>query len=594
MENRQQKILAFFLVTFLFVVYKQSVLDPFIYGPQEAQKRQVEDKTANVSKSNASNNENNGEVNSSFQLATEQKIAKVIELNRNPNDKEVVGEGLILISTSKKKLILSLLGGRFTSLFLNDYRKDLEESEDGAVKKLNMITHKDGDPFPLGIKSGDVDDRWVKYSLVNTPSNLTPKGDNRSINIEKETLLILKGDLPDGREITKSFTFYPEGYIVNLDVVLSEASSDASKLELYWTKYISENQESSITTYDPPGFSWFDGKKVNREQFSGLAPKNGDQSIETSTGAVKWISSGDKYFMSTLISAEGESLSSSISREDNLYYSKLGGSEIAGKFKIYTGPKSYEQLKKVGFDLQKNVNFGFSGILSAPLLALLHFFYGIFSNYGLAIVLLTIVVKFLLYPLNAVSYKQMKAMQELGPELKRIRENIKDKQQQQFEMMALYKKRGVNPLGGCFPVFLQMPIFLGLFTALNLDVELRHAPFALWITDLSAPEKLMIGDFGLPVMVILFVSSMILQQMIMPSGAEPSQKKMMMILPIVFGFLFVNFPAGLTLYYLTNNLISIAQMKALHGGKSNKTSLLITGGVSVAVFIFAFILTQIG
>jgi YidC/Oxa1 family membrane protein insertase len=158
-------------------------------------------------------------------------------------------------------------------------------------------------------------------------------------------------------------------------------------------------------------------------------------------------------------------------------------------------------------------------------------------------------------------------------------------------MMELYKKKGVNPLGGCLPVLLQMPIFIGLYAALSLAVELRHAHFAGWIDDLSAPEKLMLSStFGIPVMVILFVISMMVQQWTTPTTMDPAQKKVMMVMPVVMGFMFASFPAGLTLYWLTSNLISIGQQNAMHSSdKHGKSPLAITLSVSAAVFALAFV-----
>lgn len=142
-------------------------------------------------------------------------------------------------------------------------------------------------------------------------------------------------------------------------------------------------------------------------------------------------------------------------------------------------------------------------------------------------------------------------------------------------------------------MLLQMPIFIGLYSALMLAVELRHAPFALWVADLSAPEKCMIAGFGVPVMVILFVLSMMVQQWITPSTADPAQKKMMLFMPVIFGFMFMNFPAGLTLYWLTNNLISIGQAQAAHRDMKKGAGVQITLGISLAVFLFAFVLTKL-
>jgi YidC/Oxa1 family membrane protein insertase len=187
----------------------------------------------------------------------------------------------------------------------------------------------------------------------------------------------------------------------------------------------------------------------------------------------------------------------------------------------------------------------------------------------------------------------MRKMQKLAPELKKLRETVKDKQQQQLKMMEMYKKHGVNPFGGCFPMLAQMPIFIGLYSALMSAVELRHAPFALWIHDLSAKEALMVGGFGIPVMVILMVITMLIQQMMTPV-ADPAQKKMMMFMPFIFGFMFSGFPAGLTLYWLTNNIVSIVQQRTFYTEKGKGHGVAITFAACAAVFSVVYIMTLIG
>ncbi|MCB0359410.1 MAG: YidC/Oxa1 family insertase periplasmic-domain containing protein, partial [Bdellovibrionales bacterium] len=276
-----------------------------------------------------------------------------------------------------------------------------------------------------------------------------------------------------------------------------------------------------------------------------------------------------------------------------LFRSRMSGTDTSGEFKIFVGPKKYELLESIDNGYERNINFGWTGFVAAPLLMLLHFFYHILGNYGLAIVGLTILVKFALFPLTNASFKQMKAMQEIQPEMKRIRETVKDKQQQQLELMALYKKNNVNPLGGCLPMLLQMPIFIGLYSALLLAIELRHAPFALWINDLSVAERLHVGGVGIPVMVMLMMVSMVVQQWMMPATGDPMQKKIMMVvMPVVFGFLFVNFPAGLTLYWLSNNLISIAQSRAVSHGNP-RLALKHTTFVAVGWFAFCALLVGV-
>jgi len=187
------------------------------------------------------------------------------------------------------------------------------------------------------------------------------------------------------------------------------------------------------------------------------------------------------------------------------------------------------------------------------------------GNYGVDIILLTGIVRVATIPLTQKSFKSMKEMQKLQPQLKRLQEQYKDDQPKlQKEMMELYKSHGVNPLSGCAPMLLQMPIFVGLYQALMHAIELRHAPFALWITDLSAPERLAVAGFSIPMLTILMGGTMIVQQWLTPQqGGDPTQRQMMMIMPVVFTYMFIGFPAGLVLYWFVSNLLGIAQQYAM-------------------------------
>jgi YidC/Oxa1 family membrane protein insertase len=222
---------------------------------------------------------------------------------------------------------------------------------------------------------------------------------------------------------------------------------------------------------------------------------------------------------------------------------------------------------------------------------MLRFFDSIFNNWGLAIILLTLLIKFAFLPLTRKSFTSMAAMQELQPEITALRARLKDDPtRMNQEMMALYKKNKVNPVGGCFPILIQIPVFLGLYNALNYSIELRHAPFALWIKDLSAPELFYVGSFGIPVMVILMGISMFIQQWTTPSTMDPMQKKIMMVMPVIFTFMFIGFPAGLVLYWLTNNVISIVQQHYIRKA-SIRLATQATILSSLLFFGFAFALT---
>ncbi len=499
-----------------------------------------------------------------------------------PADSQVAQAGAVVVKTGALKARFSLLGGRLTELALTEYR----DSQESGAPGLNLVEHTEQAPYPMGVYSGQLNDAWVNYRVVSGGANPSA-GAETFVEVAPGGTedLVLEGVLSDGRTIRKSFSFQHEGYFIDFAIVLSAASADGKGLEVEWTRFVPQD-ESSMFDQAGTEFAWFDGEKARRKKVSDL------EEASFAFGSAKWVSIADKYFMAALID-KAATAQSSAQKFGQTYTTRLAGTPTEAAFSLFAGPKLYDGLKKAGYELQRNVDFGILGMISAPLLELLHFFYGLFGNYGLAIVTLTILVRLALYPLNSASFKQMKKMQDLKPEMDKVREQFKDKQEQQMQLMALYKKHGVNPVGGCLPMVLQMPIFFGLYWALMLAVELRHAPYALWITDLSAPEKLKIAGLSVPVMVILFVISMVVQQWTTPSQMDPTQKKVMMFMPVALGFMFASFPSGLTLYWLTSNLISIGQQKGLYhahdGGKAS--ALKITLSVSVVVFILAYIVT---
>ncbi|MDZ7686758.1 MAG: membrane protein insertase YidC [Gammaproteobacteria bacterium] len=224
---------------------------------------------------------------------------------------------------------------------------------------------------------------------------------------------------------------------------------------------------------------------------------------------------------------------------------------LAAQF--YVGPKNQYRLEEISRGLDLTVDYGFLWWLAQPLYDLLYLIHSVVNNWGVAIILLTCVVKALLYPLSAASFRSMAKMRKLQPEMARLKERYGDDRQQFSQaMMELYKKEGANPLGGCLPLLLQMPVFLALYWTLLESVELRQAPFMLWINDLSAKDPF----FVLP---ILMGISMYVTQLLQPEPPDPMQARIFKLMPIMFTFFFLWFPAGLVLYWLINNCLSILQ-----------------------------------
>jgi YidC/Oxa1 family membrane protein insertase len=251
------------------------------------------------------------------------------------------------------------------------------------------------------------------------------------------------------------------------------------------------------------------------------------------------------------------------------------GAEKTYTYDLFYGPKKLTLLKEIGSNLEKIINFGWFDVIAKPTLYLLNWLYNIFGNYGIAIILVTVILKALFWPITQKGLKSMKNMQKLQPKMVKIKEKYKDDAaRMNQEVMNLYKTYKVNPLGGCLPMVLQIPVFFALYKVLLQSIELRHAPFMLWITDLSAPDRLYLGfDVpylgGLPVLTLLMGASMFLQQKMTPTTADPTQAKIMMFLPIIFTFMFLNFASGLVLYWFVNNLLSIFQQYMINRQKKS-------------------------
>ena len=299
----------------------------------------------------------------------------------------------------------------------------------------------------------------------------------------------------------------------------------------------------------------------------------------TYSGSLKWIAVQDRYFMTGIIPDHAEEASMRLFvREGNLveaqYLNAVGdirpGTQHAYKYALFFGPRSMKALKEVGHDLSEALNLGFFDIIAKPCVWLMNLLYGVIPNYGIAIIILTILIKIVLWPLGSKSYKSMSEMKKIQPLMKEVREKYKDdKKKMNEEVMGLYRTYKINPLGGCLPMVVQLPVFFALYRMLYQAIELRHAPFFLWIDDLSAPDRLfrfpvehipfMEPPYGIPVLTLIMGASMILQQKMSPPMGDPTQAKMMMFMPVIFTVIFINFSSGLVLYWLVNNILSIAQ-----------------------------------
>jgi YidC/Oxa1 family membrane protein insertase len=277
---------------------------------------------------------------------------------------------------------------------------------------------------------------------------------------------------------------------------------------------------------------------------------------------VAWTAIEEKYFISAII--PGEVRPAEVRRSPGpgilsyklIYpYMQLSpGESRAFSFALYIGPRDIDILHRQNAQLERTIDFGWFDIISKPLLLTLKFLNGFLHNYGISIIVLTIIIKILFWPLTNKSFKSMKGMQKLQPEIAALKEKYKDNREEfAKKQMELFKRYKVNPLGGCLPMLLQIPVFIALYRALMDSIELRHATFIpFWINDLAAKDPTYIAP-------LIMGASMFLQQKMTPTTVDPSQAKIMMFMPVIFTVMFLNFPAGLVIYWLVNNLISIAQ-----------------------------------
>jgi YidC/Oxa1 family membrane protein insertase len=369
------------------------------------------------------------------------------------------------------------------------------------------------------------------------------------------------GVSPEGLTIVKTFTFKADNYVFNLKAEV--ANHTGQTLTGHLDLDLSENfagEESSRFHF--LGYNGSVNHKSEEIKSGGL------KKPQTFNGKVEWASLDEGYFLTAMVpetapnasvqlqeTPPGSMVASLRTPVDNLAVGQ--GASFA--YALYFGPKAIKDLEPLG--LEKIVNFGWFDFLGKPLLYVLRFFNRYTHNYGWDIIILTILIRILFFYPNHKSYKSMKDMQKLQPKVAKLKEKYKDdKETMNKELMGLYRTFKVNPLAGCLPMVIQLPVFIALYNVLGYAIELRHASFLptlpftniVWLADLSTKDPLLITP-------IIMGATMFIQQKMTPSAGDPTQAKMMMFLPLIFTFMFLNFASGLVVYWLVNNVLSIVQ-----------------------------------
>ena len=376
----------------------------------------------------------------------------------------------------------------------------------------------------------------------------------------------------NGVTYTKVFVLHRGRFDIGVDYRINNTSSEQLQVQMYGQiKHSIKKSESSMMmpTYRGSAFSTQD-TRYEKYSFEDMADKNLDK--KTLGG---WAAMLQHYFVSAWVppAADQNTIFSSVSAGGlanigfrGAVYDVAPGANQTISAQFYVGPKDQEALSAISESLNLVVDYGFLWWLAIPIHWLLMFYQSFVGNWGVAIILITLTVRGMLYPLTKAQYTSMAKMRNLQPKLADMKERFGDDRQKMGQaMMELYKKEKVNPMGGCLPILLQMPIFIALYWVLLESYELRHAPFMLWITDLSVQDPYY-------VMPILMGISMFLMQKMQPMAPtmDPMQQKMMQWMPVVFTVFFLWFPAGLVLYWLVGNIVAITQQKIIYAGLEKK------------------------
>jgi YidC/Oxa1 family membrane protein insertase len=458
---------------------------------------------------------------------------------------------------------------KLTQLVEEILGKKAEEPKKG--EPLDLVNAREEKNLPLGLALSPSDGNW---EVDREELRLLESGEKGEITFSKS--------LENGLRVLKRFKFTSDLYSINLEVEVQNNSSKeiTDQLGLEWIGKIELAKLAKEGNKDYGlKYAFLRNQKVEKKQFggagaSGCVPSCGSQrktTIEpfetTDKGEIKWFSFEGEYFAALMIPPPSKEITLSVEgTEKDLLKAEVmpppisipPREKVSVLYRIYLGPKDEDRLAALNVGAEKLVDFGFFTIVAKPLLWFIRVTHKVTGNYGIDIIIISILIKIIFLPLTQISFKSMKEMQKVQPEMNRLKEQFKnDKARLQQEIMLLYKRRKINPMSGCLPMLIQIPVFIALYNALQNGIEMRHAPFFLWITDLSAKDPIYITPLIMGV-------TMVIQQKMTPTAADPAQAKMFLLMPVMFTFLFLNFPSGLVLYWLVNNVLSIAHQYYLN------------------------------
>ena len=457
---------------------------------------------------------------------------------------------------------VSTLGGTVVGLELNSYKASEDKS-----RNFSLFDAKHQYAAQSGLIGEGLPNHKTVFSVA--PGSRELATDAKSVELRLETPAV------DGVKVTKIYTFNRGSYLINVATEIDNGSQKEIAAHAYYQLQrdtaAPAGESSMVSTYTGPAI-YTEQEKYQKINFKDIEKGSAKFVQKADNG---WMAMVQHYFVSAWIPQEQQAREFFVRKLDGganpavtagvivPVATVAPGAKASNVVSLYAGPQIQSMLEQLAKPTAEGgigaqglplvVDYGWLTIVAAPIFWCLDFIHKLVGNWGWAIVLLTVAIKAIFFPLSAASYKSMAKMKAIAPRMTALRERCgDDKQKLNMEMMNLYKTEKINPLGGCLPILVQIPVFIALYWALLGAVEMRDAPWLLWITDLSSQDPY----YVLPIIMML---TMLIQTKLNPTPPDPIQAKITMAMPFIFGFMFFFFPAGLVLYWVVNNILSIAQ-----------------------------------
>lgn len=480
---------------------------------------------------------------------------------RAPEALKGSAEKRIVVRTPLYSTIVTSRGAALQSHRLLKYLQDRKEPE----SFVEMVRSPQDGSLPLSAEFID-----AGGPMGFTDALFVVDGQDLVLGEGQEASLAFRYRTAEGLEMVKTLTFSGDDYAIltDLEILNLGVNPMAGRLSLTWDPGLEPPAGEKVGGFLGGGkqYGYQGAMALVEDKRRKVKPKSveGTQDLDF---LPQWIATTDMYFTAAMIPAESvdgarvkkledDRIGLALTSQTRL----LPGQSSSMAINTYVGPKEMVSLKAVDPLLAKTIDLGFFGFIAQPLMDLLNFFYKYVRNYGVAIIILTILIKIFFIPFSTASHRSMRKMSKLQPQINALKDRYKkDREKLNQEIMVLYRENKVNPAGGCLPILVQIPVFFALYRALLGAIELRHAPFAFWIVDLSAKDPYYITP-------IIMGGTMFLQQKMTPTSADPRQAQIMLFMPIVFTALFLSFPSGLVIYWLVNNVLTIGHQYLMNRG----------------------------